>query len=55
MVVLGGAGIGLIIGYIFVKAHNFLPTDANIDIVLTLIAPYLLYWVAEEVHASGIM
>ena len=51
----GGIGIGLFIALIFMKAHKFLPTDSNIDIVLTFVAPYLMYIVAEEVHSSGVL
>jgi Na+/H+ antiporter len=51
----GGAGIGLLIGWCFMKAHKHLPTDTNIDIVLTLVAPYIMYIVAEEVHSSGVL
>ncbi|WP_166922284.1 Na+/H+ antiporter [Flavobacterium poyangense] len=52
---IGGVGIGLVIALIFMKAHKYLPTDSNIDIVLTLIAPYIMYMAAEEVHSSGVL
>lgn len=53
--VIGGAGLGLLLAWIFVKAHRILPTDAPSDIALTLIEPYLLYWVAEELSCSGVL
>lgn len=53
--VLGGISAGLLIGWIFMKAHKYLPTDANIDIVLSLVAPYIMYLVAEEIHSSGVL
>ncbi|WP_221393688.1 Na+/H+ antiporter [Dyadobacter sp. NIV53] len=53
--VLGGAGIGLALAWIFVQAHKRLPTDPPSDIALTLIEPYVMYWVAEQVHSSGVM
>ncbi len=53
--VLGGAGIGLLIGWLFMKAHKYLPTDANSDIVLSLLTPYIIYLAAEEVHSSGVL
>lgn len=53
--VFGGVGIGLFIGYVFMKAHQYLPTDANIDIVLSIVAPYIMYLAAEEVHSSGVL
>lgn len=53
--VTGGAGIGLLVAWLFVQAHKKLPTDASSDIALTLIEPYFLYWIAEQVHASGVL
>jgi len=53
--VFGGAAIGLILASIFTKAHKWLPTNAPADITLTLIEPYILYWVAEELHCSGVL
>lgn len=53
--VVGGAGIGLLLGWIFVQAHKRLPTEASSDIALTLIEPYFMYWLAETVHSSGVL
>lgn len=53
--VIGGAGIGLLLGWIFVQAHRRLPTDASSDIALTLIEPYCMYWLAEQLHSSGVL
>lgn len=53
--VLGGVGIGLILGWIFAQLHKRLPTDPSSDIALTLIEPYLMYWIAEQVHSSGVL
>jgi Na+/H+ antiporter len=53
--VIGGAAIGLVLAWIFVKAHRLLPTDAPSDIALTLIEPYFMYWIAEQLHSSGVM
>ncbi|MHA3788680.1 Na+/H+ antiporter [Flavobacterium hauense] len=53
--VVGGTAIGLLVGYIFKKAHKFLPTDVNMDIILTLVAPYAMYIIAEQFHSSGIL
>ncbi|MDO3645112.1 Na+/H+ antiporter [Mucilaginibacter sp. L3T2-6] len=54
-IVIGGTGIGLLLGWIFVQAHKRLPTDASADVALTLIEPYFMYWVAEELHCSGVL
>ncbi len=52
---IGGVGIGLLVGLIFMKVHKYLPTDANMDIILTLVTPYIMYLLAEEVHSSGVL
>lgn len=53
--VAGGTVIGLAIAWIFVQVHQRLPTEATSDIALTLIEPYLMYWVAEQLHSSGVL
>ena len=53
--IIGGVAIGLFIGWLFMKAHKYLPTDSNTDIVLTLLTPYIIYLAAEEVHSSGVL
>ncbi|RYY38186.1 MAG: Na+/H+ antiporter [Chitinophagaceae bacterium] len=53
--VAGGVGIGLLCGWLFMQAHKRLPTDAPSDIALTLIEPYFLYWIAEQLHSSGVL
>jgi monovalent cation/hydrogen antiporter len=53
--VLGGTALGLLLAWIFVKLHKLLPTDASSDIALTIIEPYCMYWVAEQLHCSGVL
>ena len=53
--VIGGIGIGLALAFIFLKVHKIFPTDVNMDIILSLVAPYIMYIAAEEVHSSGVM
>ena len=53
--VIGGIGIGLFFGWIFMQVQKRLPTDASSDIALTLIEPYFLYWIAEQFHTSGVL
>ncbi|RYD96746.1 MAG: Na+/H+ antiporter [Sphingobacteriales bacterium] len=53
--VFGGVGIGLLLAWIFVQVHKRLPTEAASDIALTLIEPYIMYWIAEELHCSGVL
>ncbi len=52
---IGGIGIGLIFGWLFMQAHKRLPTDASSDVAFTLIEPYFLYWIAEQLHSSGVL
>ena len=51
----GGVAIGLAIAYIFLKMHKLLPTDSNTDLLLTFIAPFSMYLIAEQLHASGVL
>lgn len=53
--VVGGIGIGLFFGWLFVQIHKRLPTDASSDIAFTLIEPYFFYWIAEQFHSSGVL
>lgn len=53
--VIGGVGVGLLVAWIFVQAHKRLPTEAASDIALTLIEPYFMYWIAEQLHCSGVL
>lgn len=52
---IGGAGIGLLLAWIFVQIHKRLPTEPSSDIALSLIEPYLMYWIAEQFHSSGVL
>lgn len=51
----GGVGIGLTIAFSFMKIHKKWSTDAASDTALTLIVPYIMYWIAEQVHCSGVL
>ncbi|HEY2348373.1 MAG TPA: cation:proton antiporter, partial [Puia sp.] len=53
--VAGGVAIGLGLAIIFVKMHKHLPTDAPSAISLSLIEPYFIYWLAEQIHSSGVL
>ncbi|GAA4307849.1 Na+/H+ antiporter [Compostibacter hankyongensis] len=53
--VIGGVGIGLLVGFVFLKMHKWLPTEVNMDIILSLVTPYAMYIGAEEAHASGVL
>ena len=53
--IFGGTGIGLFIAFVVMQIHRLLPTNEDIDVILSLLTPYIMYIIAEEVHASGVM
>jgi CPA1 family monovalent cation:H+ antiporter len=55
LVVVIGTLIGLAIGLLFYAVHRYLPTTASIDIVLSFVTPYCMYYVAEHFHYSGVL
>ncbi len=55
LVVFMGVAIGLLIGLVFYGIHRWLPTTPSIEIVLTLITPYCMYYFAEYFHFSGVL
>jgi len=55
VVIIMGILTGVGIACIFYAIHRWLPVTANINIVLTLIAPYVMYIVAERLHFSGVL
>src|SRR4051812_35136517 len=55
LVIVMGILIGLLIALIFYAIHRWLPTTTNIEIVLSLITPYCMYYAAEHFHFSGVL
>ncbi|WP_041951894.1 Na+/H+ antiporter [Spirosoma spitsbergense] len=55
LVVFMGIGIGLLVGAFFYAIHRWLPTTTSIEIVLTLVTPYCMYYAAEHFHFSGVL
>lgn len=55
LVILVGILIGLVVGLIFYGIHRLLPTTSNIEIVLTLVTPYCMYYAAEHFQVSGVL
>ena len=55
IVIAGGFAIGLALGFVFYEVHRRLPTTTSTEIVLTLVTPYCLYYVAETFHFSGVL
>jgi monovalent cation/hydrogen antiporter len=53
-VVAGEVLFGIAVGWFFLRArHN--ARDPQIEITLSLITPYLAYWVPEHLHGSGVI
>ena len=55
LVIFMGTLIGLVIGLIFYRLHRWLPTTPSVEIVLTLVTPYCMYYFAEHFHFSGVL
>ena len=55
LVIILGIGIGVAIAMVYYAIHRWLPTSPDIDIVLTLTAPYVMYIAAESLHFSGVL
>lgn len=54
-VVVFGVLIGLAVGFVIYLLHRMLPMITGIEIVLTLITPYIMYFAAEYFHFSGVL
>jgi len=55
VVIVMGIVVGLLVGLVFYAVHRWLPTTPSIEIVLTLVTPYCMYYVAETLHFSGVL
>jgi CPA1 family monovalent cation:H+ antiporter len=55
LVVAMGILTGIITGLIFYSLHRLLRATPSIEIVLTLITPYFMYFIAEYFHFSGVL
>lgn len=55
LVITMGILTGIVIALVFYALHRWLPTTPPINIVLTFIAPYTMYIVAEQLHFSGVL
>lgn len=52
---IGGIAIGVAVGFAFGALLRIIPTNSNIDTVITLIVPYIMYVGAEHFHFSGVL
>jgi Na+/H+ antiporter len=55
LVIVVGTLIGLAFGLLFYAITRWLPTTPSIEIILTLVAPYCMYFFAEHFHFSGVL
>ena len=55
IVIVMGIVTGIVIGLIYYVVHKWLRSDPNVNIILTLTAPYVMYIVAEMFHFSGVL
>ena len=55
IVIVMGIAVGLLVAFVFYAIHRWLPTTTSIEIVLTLVTPYCMYYVAEHFHFSGVL
>ncbi|MCG2612856.1 Na+/H+ antiporter [Terrimonas sp. NA20] len=55
VVIVMGIATGIAIAMVFYAIHRWLPVTANINTLFTLIAPYIMYIAAEQMHFSGVL
>ncbi|GAB3262308.1 Na+/H+ antiporter [Larkinella harenae] len=55
LVTLIGGVIGLAIAGVFYVIHRWIPMESRISILLTFLAPYIMYISAEHFHYSGVI
>ncbi len=55
LVIVMGTLIGLAFGLLFLRHQSLAAYNASIEIVLTLVAPYCMYYFAEHFHFSGVL
>lgn len=55
LVTIMGVVAGLAVACVFYAIHRWLPTSTRISVLLTFIAPYTMYLIAEEFEVSGVM
>jgi len=54
-VIVMGILTGIVVGMLYFIIHKWLPTNTDIDIILTLSTPYVIYIIAEAFHFSGVL
>jgi len=55
LVIIIGSLIGLAVALVVYTIHRWLIRTPSVEIVLTLVTPYLMYYFAEHYHFSGVL
>jgi CPA1 family monovalent cation:H+ antiporter len=55
LVIVMGTAIGLAVAFVFYAIHRWLIRTPSVEIVLTLVTPYIMYYFAEHYHFSGVL
>jgi monovalent cation/hydrogen antiporter len=55
VVIIMGTIVGIAIALVFYAITRWLPTTPSIEIVLSFLAPYCMYYFAERFHFSGVL
>src|SRR6185436_5985026 len=55
VVIIMGSLIGLAVAVVFYAIHRWLIRTPSVEIVLTLVTPYIMYYFAEHYHFSGVL
>lgn len=55
LAVVMGTLVGLLVALVFYAVHRWLPTTTGIDVVLSFVTPYFMYYLAEHFHFSGVL
>ncbi|HEX2969735.1 MAG TPA: Na+/H+ antiporter [Bacteroidales bacterium] len=55
LIVVLGILTGISVGLLIIGIHRWLPVTPSIQIVLTLVTPYIMYFIAEYFHFSGVL
>ena len=55
VVVIMGTLVGLAVGAVFYSVHRWLPIPPRIEIIMTFVTPYCMFYAAEYFHFSGVL
>lgn len=50
-----GLGLGMLLGWVFIKAQKLFATTSTVETSMTLVLPFIAYLLAEHIGASGVL